>query len=303
MCPGTCRASLAATIPILMVAGCVDARGSSNLSNGASKFELPALIQISGGQFIMGSDQGDPDERPPHSVEVAPFRLSAYEVTRSAYAHFVAATSRVSPNSCRADLDGDGKWVETPGISWDNPGFEQQDSEPVVCVSWDDAVAYAAWLSRQTGVPYRLPTEAEWEFTARGGLAGTVPWDEARPDPCDNANGADLAAKQTDPGLKVTECDDGFAWTSGVGSFRPNPFGLFDMAGNVWELVADQYCENYDGAPEDGSARTGSCQGDLKVSKGGSWTSNATSLRTTNRSGRERGERINYVGFRLAADK
>jgi formylglycine-generating enzyme required for sulfatase activity len=155
----------------------------------------------------------------------------------------------------------------------------------VINVSWDDAKEYVAWISAKAGAPYRLLTEAEWEYAARAGTQTAYSWGEkiGRGNANCNGCGSQWDARQPAP----------------VGSFAPNAFGLYDMAGNVWEWVEDCYHDDYDGAPTDSSAWTvdGDCSN--RVVRGGSWDSNPQSLRSANR-GRSSGViRVNYLGFRV----
>ena len=144
------------------------------------------------------------------------------------------------------------KWELQEGRSWRDPGFAQTGSHPAACLNWNDAQAYAKWLSGKTGKVYRLLSEAEWEYSARGQTQpGNYPryfFGDSEADFCKYGNGADQTAQKQIPGVKdwtVLPCSDGYAYTSPVGSFRPNAFGLFDMAGNVWEWVEDGYHDTY----------------------------------------------------------
>ena len=227
---------------------------------------LPEMAVIPGGSFRMGCVSGKScrdDEKPVHEVSVASFELSKYEVTFEKYDRFVAATGRRSPE--------DSDW-----------GRERR---PVINVSWEDAVAYAEWLSTQTGQRYRLPTEAEWEYAARAGSTTKYSWG--------NKIGRNRA-----------NCDGcGSQWddekTAPVGSFSPNSWGLHDMHGNLWEWVQDCWNDSYQGAPTDGSAWTsGDCE--KRVLRGGSWDYVPESLRAAFRNWFTTGKRYNFNGFRVA---
>ena len=154
----------------------------------------------------------------------------------------------------------------------------------MINVSWDDAKAYVAWLSKKTGEDYRLLTEAEYEYATRAGTQTAYPW------------GNDI-------GKNNANCDGcGSQWdneqTAPVGSFAPNSFGLYDMVGNVWQWVEDCYHQDYNGAPTDGSAwTTGDC--DLRVVRGGSWVSNPEFLRSALRGRGSTGGRSYDLGFRV----
>jgi formylglycine-generating enzyme required for sulfatase activity len=159
----------------------------------------------------------------------------------------------------------------------------------VVCVSWNDAQAYLAWLNEKSpGKGFRLPSEAEWEYAARAGQGATrYPWgdDLSYSMICDFANGMDTTGKAQVPGVTWTaaSCSDGHAYTAPAGSLKANAFGLHDMHGNVWEWVQDVWRENYQGAPSDGSAwLTGGDQA-RRVLRGGAWNYYPRDLRSANR--------------------
>jgi formylglycine-generating enzyme required for sulfatase activity len=197
--------------------------------------------------------------------------------------------------------------------SWRDPGYAQANSHPVVCVSLDDAEAYANWLVKKTGKPYRLPSEAEWEYAARGQtLPGTYPryWfgDDGKA-LCRYGNGPDLTARHVfdprdilDPLNKLgfwASCNDGYAYTSPVGHYLANAFGLHDMLGNVEQWIVDCWHYNYDGAPTDGSAWTDGCSNPgYSLVRGGSWGSVLFEFRVATRE-RRRGA-SDGRGFRLA---
>lgn len=221
---------------------------------------------IPAGRFAMGSAYGDPNELPVHEVSVSAFWLDVHEVTNAEFARFVEATGYVTlaertpphpetfpaalrvPGSlvftrpeARVSLDDPGGWwTYRPGASWrhpEGPGSDLAGREhhPVVHVAHEDALAYARWAGK------RLPTEAEWEWAARGGLAQAMfCWgDEATPGGAWRANVWQGEFPRADDGA------DGFVGTAPVGSFAPNGYGLFDMAGNVWEWCADWYRTDY----------------------------------------------------------
>jgi len=174
----------------------------------------PQLAEIPGGTFQMGDPQGLPHEKPVHEVQLTPYAIGKYEVTSEEYARFVKATGRPDPPD---------PWY------WEGQGsFRKYPNYPVVEISWSDAAAYCKWLSDKTGKNYHLPTEAQWEFAARGGLKDAAfPWGN---DPT--------------PGMArmMTPEKDG---PVAVGQFPPNGYGLYDMGGNVNEMVADWFDEHY----------------------------------------------------------
>jgi len=227
----------------------------------------PAMVTIEEGTFRMGDveDLGGKDERPVRKVRIASFQLSQHEVTFDEYDQFVDFTAR--SYSPRDENWGRGR-------------------RPVINVSWDDAKAYAAWLSQATGESYRLPTEAEWEYAARSGDKQEI-W----------------AGTQEESQLEnfaVFRADK----TAEVGSKQANSFGLNDMAGNVWEWVEDCWHNNYDGAPSEGSAWLEADGGDCgrRVIRGGSWSITPEILRTSLRIWISTVSRVNTLGFRLAQD-
>ncbi len=186
------------------------------------------------------------------------------------------------------------------GYSYLNPGYSQTDTHPVTCVNWNDVKSYVKWLSKTTGKTYRLLSEAEWEYVARGGTSTRYSFGDNSSDLCDYGNGAD---KSTDYSWRNTSCNDGFGiQTSSVGSFKPNPLGLYDVHGNVWEWVEDCWHKNYKGAPNDGRAWLTEDGGDCstRVLRGGSWVNGPRLLRSANRLRYDTSSRYNDVGFRVS---
>ncbi len=264
--------------------------------------ECPPMVMLPAGNFVMGSGDEDllaePDEQPAHRVQVtAPFAIGKFEVTRGQYAAFVRDTGRPPMPGCNSTRSG--RFLNNPKASWQNPGFAQLDSEPVVCVSWDDAQAYVAWLSRKTGKQYRLPSEAEWEYAARGGTAGSRYWaDGSAANACKYASVADSAFKAMSRGMQSFPCADGYAHTAPVGRFAPNALGLHDMLGNVWEWVEDCWNQGYAGASSQSGARsTGTC--DIRVFRGGAWNSKPATVRAAYRDRDTKDERHENLGFRV----
>jgi formylglycine-generating enzyme required for sulfatase activity len=230
----------------------------------------PEMVVVPAGSFIMGSpeseDGRDKDESPQHKVTFAkPFAVSRFLVTFNAW------------DACAADGGCNGYTPEDEG--WG------RDHRPVINVSWDDANAYIDWLATRTGKPYRLLSEAEWEYAMRAGTTTAYPWGSFIGSNTANCHGC---ASRWD-GEK----------TAPVGSFAANGFGLFDMAGNVYEWTQDCYHDSYNGAPADGSAwSSDACT--LRVVRGGSWLCPPRHLRSADRSGWIPGDRDYDVGFRVA---
>ena len=261
--------------------------------------ECPEIVAIPAGMFMMGSPASEEGryerESPTRLVTIArPFAIGVYEVTRDEYSRFVLATNHESgPESCLVNEDH--HWVERAGRSWRNPGFPQSVREPAVCVSWEDATAYVSWLSGRTGMDYRLPSAAEWEYAARAGTTTPWYWGDSIDMQCLFANGADMA---TDFPWR-TQCNDGRAKTSLVGSYQANAFELHDMIGNAWEWVQDCFNWSYEGAPTTGGPwLDGDCAS--RVMRGASWASTPKYLRAAHRAGERTTFRSDYTGFRVA---
>jgi len=273
------------------------------------------LVLVPAGSFAMGLPDRPPgpetlddDARPQHPVTVpGPFYLGKYTITRGEYAAFVRATGPRPPGACwtfEMGKAGFFDWKEPVDRDWRHPGFPQTPRDPAVCVSAFDARDYAAWLSRETKQTYRLPSEAEWEYAARGGTTGARYWGENAHEGCRYANLADLTyarvagVKRLDPEQYV-RCSDGFAYTAPVGSFRPNGFGLHDMLGNVWQWTGDPWHDSYAGAPSDGSVWDRDGVPGRQVLRGGSWAFPPADVRADTRFMGVSTMRMNTVGFRL----
>ena len=264
--------------------------------------DCPEMVVLPSGTFRMGSTEGQVDERPVRDVRVRMFALGRREVTREEFGVFAAATGYAGDGCGVINDDGSLDWDDR--ASWRNPDFPQGDRQPVVCVSWESAEAYARWLSVETAERYRLPSEAEWEYGARAGTVTTRYWDSRFGSMCEHANGSDRTLIQKWGGwpLPVVNCIDGAPHTWVGGSYEPNAFGLYDMLGNVWEWTADCLHESYSGAPEDGSSwtRGGDCQ--RRVLRGGSWETPLMGIRVANRYWHDN-RASNTTGFRVARDR
>jgi formylglycine-generating enzyme len=274
------------------------------------------MVLIPHGSFTMGMPEeeskrdtniGDDGARPLHRVTITrDFYLGRYAVTKAEFAAFVTKTGPRPAAKCYTfEQDKDGNWSDSwrSDRDWRNPGFTQTDRDPVVCVSAADAEAYAAWLSRETAKPYRLPSEAEWEYAARAGTTTARFWGDGADATCGFANVADVALKQrigSPPGWEFFACDDHFAFTAPVGKFAPNDFGLYDMLGNVWQWTADAWHDNYRGAPNDGSAWTTAGGDYRRVLRGGSWVFQWWGVRADFRYTVLSDNRHSDYGFRLA---
>jgi formylglycine-generating enzyme required for sulfatase activity len=226
----------------------------------------PLMVVVPAGKFMMGSPegQGDEDERPQHEVMIAtPFAIGKYEVTVAEWDACVAA------GDCpRRGSDKEG---------WGHPTW------PVVCVTWENVQQYVTWLSRVSGKPYRLLTEAEWEYAARAGTTTSYSFGDDEALLGDYAWYNANSEKQPHP----------------VGEKKPNPFGLYDMHGNIWEWVQDLWHETYDGAVSDGLAWIEGGADGRRVLRGGSWYYNPTRLRSATRGWLSSDYRYNDLGFRV----
>jgi len=245
----------------------------------------PEWVQIPGGTFQMGSNDGESDEKPVHLVTVKSFAMGKYEVTRGEFRKFVEATSYQTEAE-----KGDGcfawtgsEWKQDSSFNWKNVGFTQDDEHPVVCVSWNDAKAYVKWLSEQTGKDYRLLAEAQWEYACRAGSTGKYSF-------------GDDANQLGSYGWYDKNSD---SKTHPVGEKQPNKFGLYDMHGNVWEWLEDKWHSNYEGAPSDGSAWI-SGDSNTHLLRGGSCSYDDHSLRCPNRNGGGATSWINFGGLRIS---
>ena len=275
----------------------------------------PEMVMIPAGTFMMGSseaerrwavDQGGraewyKSEGPRHRVTIGnAFVLGKFEVTRDEFAAFAKETGHDASGGCTVYVQSKS---EVNAIkSWRNPGFAQSGRDPVACVSWPDATAYVSWLSRKTGEQYRLPSESEWEYAARAGTETMRHWgdDLSNSEACGYDNGWDITGKRVS-GIQgpTLSCDDGQVFTSPVGSYRANRFGLYDVLGNVGEWVEDCLHDSYADAPSDGSAWTrGECK--FRVVRGGAWQSYPLIIRSAGRLGIQPVFKNSTIGFRVA---
>jgi len=228
-----------------------------------------------------------------------PFALGEFLVTRKQYAAFAAETGHQGSGCVTLPLDGTASKFG-PALSWRDPGFTQAGDHPVVCVSWDDAIAYTSWLSKKNGRNYRLPSEAEWEYAARAGSTAGRYFGDASI--CEFANVRDQSKKLLYSSGQFVECGGVFSNTSPVGSFPPNGFGLYDVLGNAWEWVEDCWGSSYVGAPVDGAAREKTFCGTL-VRRGGSWNSDHRNVYNVGSRARSAAYwRAEIYGFRVASD-
>ena len=227
----------------------------------------PTMITVPAGTFLMGASSSvvGPDEVPRHQVTISAFVVGVYEVTFDEYYRFARATGRKKPKD----------------NGWD------RKTHPVVDVAWDDALAYTRWISKQTGKSYRLLSESEWEYVARAGTTRSFWW----------------GSKAGTGNAHCFDCKSDYSTSkpAKVGTYKPNPFGLYDTAGNVFEWVHDCYHRNYKDAPDDGSVwEGGDC--DVRIARGGAYRSPANSMRVENRDSFKSNRGQYNVGFRVARD-
>lgn len=250
------------------------------------------LVHVSGGSFSMGSEEGKEEETPKHTVKVKGFSIGKFEVTVGQFRVFVEATSyrTTAENEGNALFYHDGKWEDQSGLNWRYNAFgyrhkSTEDNQPVIYVSWFDAQRYCDWMTSKTGKHYRLPTEAEWEYAAKGG------------------------SKSQKTKFSGSNEIEEVGWCKGnsgsqimnVGLKKPNELGIYDMTGNAIEYCSDWYDNHYyryssaenPKGPEDGKE---------KVSRGGSVINAAADARNTDRHWDVPATRCNYIGFRVVVE-
>jgi formylglycine-generating enzyme required for sulfatase activity len=298
-------------------------RFHDTLANGKAG---PELVVVPGGSFQMGSPTSEADrnnnEGPVHEVRPKAFGLGRTEITRGEFAQFVQATgyktdaerNTNAPDKTGMDgcfvIDKDFKSGWKAGTSWRDPLYAQTEAHPAVCISWNDAHAYAEWLTRETGQKYRLPSEAEMEYAIRAGTQTSWPWGNNPNGGCATSNGADVTflkglgnpwALAIGKPVAASTCEDGFVHTAPVASLKSNAFGLYDMVGNVYEWAQDCYHEDYNGAPSDGSVFAGgNCA--AHFIRAGSFTDEPAYLRSAVRIGTRTAYRYHNFGMRVARD-
>lgn len=238
------------------------------------------FVKAPEGCFVMGDTHGDGqgDEKPLHEVCLDSFLIGRFEVTNSQYRKF-----RPDHNS---------------GIYEGNS--LNGDNQPVTGVSWHDAVQFTQWLTKLSGRRFRLPTEAEWEYAARGGASGRNYWGDDPDASCRNANGADQSAKKQWSDWTTTECNDGYKVSAPVGMFLPNGYGIHDIMGNTWEWTNDWYDSEYFFESPKKNPQ-GPPSGKLKIPRGGGWMNASECVRVSDRNGFSPDFSIMFLGFRLVS--
>jgi formylglycine-generating enzyme required for sulfatase activity len=274
----------------------------------------PPMVTVKGGKFLMGSlanpkDKDFPISEPVHPVSIKTFRLSKYETTVGQFRQFVEATGYQASGDCWK-LAANEWGAEVGPVAWNSPANAPTEYHPVMCVSWNDAQAYLAWLSQKTGKHYRLPSEAEWEYAARAGSKTRYPFGDDPAASCKYGNVFDRSGKAaiqrlTGKSREEINCDDHAEMTTVVGMYAANAFGLYDMLGNVGEFVEDCQHADYEGAPSDGAAWTTACQplfgSTMVVHRGGSYNGGRAGASPTYRGHAGRDNRSSMgEGFRIA---
>ncbi len=272
------------------------------------------MIFVEGGCFEMGDPypqttrlDGDPDEKPLHTVCVSDYYIGKHEVTRGEFARFVGETGyrtqAETEQGCYI-IYGGRVWENQKDLYWER--LKQDDNHPVACVTWNDATEFIKWKNKKSGLKFRLPTEAEWEFAARErGKVMKYSWgvdgDKPQGNVADEAAHRELA--EVFPEKTYWKgYDDGYVFSSPVGSYKPNGLGIFDMSGSVWEWMYDLYdVDYYKKSPKDNPK--GNRTDGTHVRKGGSWADDWRHQRIANRS-RSFDFRARFdLGFRLAMEK
>lgn len=275
----------------------------------------PEMVVVPPGKFLMGtpggSDEFDEDtgESPQIAVNIEKaFGLGKTEVTTAEYSEFVRESGYKPSTGCRLWND---RWLTDPKSDWRGDGLRKppKPTFPVTCVSWNDAQAYAIWLSKKTGKSYRLPSESEWEYAARAGTTtpryfGMNSFEGVSISlACDHANVYDVTSQASYPfPYPYARCKDNAADLASVATYKPNAFGLYDMIGNVSEWVEDCFTGSYWGKPLDQRAWVwqGGCE--TRGLRGGSWTSRPADARSAKRMDAIPETRTTYIGFRVARD-
>lgn len=312
------------------------------------------LVEVPAGQFVRGEMHGDllrknhpfstgstgsHDARPAHRVKISTsFQIGVTEVTVQQFRMFVTATGyRTSAEDANQGplifqpdaADGIDRFQFDSQCNWRNPGFPQTDRHPVVCVSWNDAAAFCKWLSKADNATYRLPTEAEWEYAARGGATTSYIGGNSADTVYAHGNVADAKLEVAHPGMTLRQRiarlkpddGDGFVYTAPVASFKPNRFGLFDTHGNVWEWCSDKYHDRYYSDltkvtvmhrdvntlpivedPQGPQTTPNHKYGDWRSVRGGAWCTGPISSRCASRSFADASDAFCYTGFRVVRE-
>ncbi|MEM6625104.1 MAG: SUMF1/EgtB/PvdO family nonheme iron enzyme [Pseudomonadota bacterium] len=268
----------------------------------AAEAQCPEMVVIPAGSFVMGSPDDETgrfrDEGPQKEIEIQRFAVGQFEITHQEWARCVAFTDQAA---LLAAEDGEAIIGCAP---LSDAGFGT-GTYPAINLNWNDAQGYVRWLNWMIskdagGGPYRLLTEAEWEYAARAGTQTAYSWGDDAAEICTYANLANPDTQQKyNLSWDVVDCEGNYLETAPIGSFKPNAFGVYDMHGNVWEWVEDCYRDTLASQPPDGAPHTaGDCS--RRVLRGGSWLNDPQLLRSAFRDRNDTGDRFNLVGFRVA---
>jgi formylglycine-generating enzyme required for sulfatase activity len=270
--------------------------GAGNTNWFKDCLNCPEMVVVPAGSFTMGSPMDEPERTGEREEQVRvliarPFGVGRFAVTRGEFAAFVATTGYKTDADAGCNIHTGSEWKQQADRNWRSPGFSQTDRHPVVCVNWNDAKAYVAWLSKTTYKTYRLLSETEREFVTRAGTTTPFWWGSTISTSQANYDGNNTYASGSKGEWRQA--------TVSVDSFAANSWGLYNVHGNVWERVEDCWNEKNAGNPGDGSARTsGDCGS--RVLRGGSWRNNPQTLRSGYRSGSPAVNRSIYNGLRVA---
>jgi|GEM_PF-546908 len=264
------------------------------------------MVLVKAGEFMMGAEDGDGNEKPAHKVKISQlYYIDRYEVTVAQWRAFADATkyqTEAEKAGNKAWTIKDGKWQgDVPGTSWRTPGFKQEDNHPACVITWNDAQEFCKWATKLAGRTVRLPSEAEWEYAARGPKVPKYPWGDTW-DGATSGNVADKSLKDTGFNMQWGEIkeDDGFPYTSPVGNYKNSASWCraIDMAGNLWEWVEDRFSEKYYSESPAVDPK-GPADGNDRVLRGGSWVDNPGTCRSVRRAPISPGHRVVNNGFRV----
>lgn len=279
----------------------------------AQDYIASPMVNIPAGNFMMGSDRDGSKNSPMHSVTLPAFQMGKYPITVAEFRKFASDTGFNPKPTCLDYIDE--RWLSSPDdlgtASWDKHRYQNNEYQPVTCVSWQDVNAYAKWLSNKTGTQYRLPTEQEWEYATKANTTSLHFWGDNPNEACLYGNVADrsgeyIASKQYGASyvgfIGHSDCDDGEAYNTVVGLYRPNPFGLYDLVGNISQLLSSCYYEGYSNQQSRSAEQMNPHQCEYLAHRGGSWHFPPQPHTNRGRTKRESLSDSALMGFRLAAD-
>jgi formylglycine-generating enzyme required for sulfatase activity len=279
----------------------------------AQDYIVPPMVDIPTGKYMMGSEVGAPNARPLHSKSIDAFKLGKYAITVAEFRIFAEETGFNPESTCGDFMDSNGLGGPTDlGTGrWDKHRYTYSEYQPITCINWHDANDYADWLSKKTGVEYRLPTEEEWEYAAKGNTSSRYFWgnDFDVTQACTYGNFADETGEYVNNKkyalsnvgwIEHGNCDDGEAYTAIVGMYRANPFGLYDILGNASEFLNSCYFE--DGYKPRSKEKMDVNQCEFIAHRGGGWHYPAQPVTSRGRYKREGWNRLSDITFRLATN-